>query len=219
MSEKSEEENNAERIEELIKQAECPQPYINGATTVVSNGLSFDPDRFALPQDFSDEAGEIVLLDVTVGKPGPQSWVRFHPSEDYRRNYGIVKLDESRETYLVLPHLYHKIPKFLKRVTIYVWVSYTGRVGLWPVRLEVGNRRADKWAITGNAAVKFGMPHWVQIESLESGGYKARKAPFLTREPKFPTEPYPVLLNLGFKDMLIEDEDHPVLKELLGREG
>jgi len=215
MSAKKSEEIDVTDFQNLITSAPSEQTFTNGKA--LSEDLTFDPDKFRLPQDFSGEVGVVELLSIPVRKPGKQTWFRVHPGEQYRMNCGVILLDDTRETYLVAPELYPDLAKFLTPVTIYTWVNYHGTPALWPAKLPTGNRRGDRWCKTAHEAAKVAMTEWVQLESLmDSGNYRVVRAPFLRAEPQFPPKSFRELLTLGFKDARIEDKGHPVYKELLG---
>jgi len=82
------------------------QPYTNGSA--VSSDLTFDPDKFRLPQDFSGEVGIAELLSVQVRKPGRQTWFRVHLRGD-----GLLALDDGS----------------LVRLEIAAWAKESDRAG------------------------------------------------------------------------------------------
>src|SRR5262245_25091215 len=71
----------------------------------------YDLNRLRLSQDFTEVVGvKKLLTTVRVGKPNPQSYVRVHPSEDYRGSFATIELRDERETYLILPSVARELP-------------------------------------------------------------------------------------------------------------
>ena len=62
----------------------------------------FDPQNLRLSQSFTETVGvKKLLTTVPVRKPGPQDFVRVHPSREYREDFPIIELKDEREEYIV----------------------------------------------------------------------------------------------------------------------
>lgn len=58
----------------------------------------FDLAKLRLPQDFQAETPvKRLLTTVPVRRPGPQDFVRVHPSAAYRYLMALLKLEEDRD--------------------------------------------------------------------------------------------------------------------------
>src|SRR5262245_55457669 len=63
---------------------------------------AFDPANLRLSQSFTETVGvKKLLTTVPVRKPGPQDFVRVHPSRDYREDFRIIERKDEREEYIV----------------------------------------------------------------------------------------------------------------------
>jgi len=134
------------------------QPSVNGQGVVSSEDGTpmrldappdpFDPESLRLPQDFSAALGaKPALVTLKVRKPAKEWFVRVHPSPAYRLQTAFIELKETRELYLVSPHLRHDLAgeSTLTIQTLFLAVNRQQEAFFWHLRLP----GTDGRSITG----------------------------------------------------------------------
>jgi hypothetical protein len=157
-------------------------------------------------------------LTVPVCKPSKEWWVRIHPDEDYRSwVHGILKLKDSRETYLVHPSLCGSLDPVctLGPCVLFTAKNLHGDLFIWPVRLTRDDERLVEWDKAELRATAMAARAWVRGMPIKClGAYVVHEARANFPEPEWPSVPFSELLRVAFKNRLIESPDHPVLKQL-----
>jgi hypothetical protein len=177
----------------------------------------FDPANLRLEQSFDSAGVKKLLRTVPVKRPHKQQLVRVHPSESYRLTAAIIELEEDREVYLVQPHVARELPFLVSPVTIFAAVTRAGVVFLWPVKLPTPDGKVIEWHRTALEAAEHATKHWIFVRAnMALGAYEIVEAPATIPDPEWPELSFKDLLRIGFKDRLIGDYDHPVLKRLRG---
>ena len=182
----------------------------------------FDPSAFRIQETATAETANYrkVLVKLTMGKPPKSAFVRGHPTVRldaylYEHDTG----DRDGETYLITPSMVPMVPK-AKAVNLRLAVTIQGGPFAWAVPLGDGKKLA--WWETHQAAADLADNNWVRM-SAGRDMYDIVVADNLDREPVWPDEitgaPDPVskMLQLVFgKENIIQDQDHPVIRELMG---
>lgn len=186
--------------------------------TANNSPFDFDPAKLALPQDFAASVGvRKVLTTVPVRKPNRQEFVRVHPDESYRLSTAVIELKDERETYLVAPDLFPELPQEIVPKLLATAITRQGVLFLWPARLPNADGRPDPWNTSAIAAMDHAIKRWVRVTAnMSLGAYELAEATAKLPEPEWPDEPFAKLLEIAFRDRVIESLDHPVLQRLRG---
>jgi len=179
----------------------------------------FDPENLRLDQSFIEAAGvKKLLTTVPVRKPNKQDFVRVHPDPAYRLTTAIIELRDDRgEVYLVAPHMAVQVPGEVTPVTIYTAINRQGVVFLWPAKVPGTDGRVNEWHRSGMEAAEAAMARWMRVKAnMALGAYEMYEASATIPDPVWPTASFKELLKIGFRENLIDDLDHPVLKRLRG---
>ena len=108
----------------------------------------FDLERLRQPQDFENAIGvRKALLSVPVRKPSKETFVRVHPSPDFRVQAGIIELKETREIFWVTQELWPQLtgePTFGPRLLVTA-ITRQGDLFLWPIRPSGNDGKSDSW--------------------------------------------------------------------------
>jgi hypothetical protein len=187
-------------------------------TNTVDDPDPFDPSRFRIRQDFAVTAAmKSVLMEVAVGKPGKQEFIRVHPSPDYRVDAAIVEYE--RIVYLVLPELADsELRDHVTAVTLFTVQNTQGVTYLWPVKFSKDGR-PNSWNDSARDLAEKAMKETIQIKS--NPGEKAQRydaiVPIGTPpEPEWPNLPFRELLRMAFGAHVIDSLDHPIARRLRG---
>jgi hypothetical protein len=181
----------------------------------------FDLSNLRLAQNFNETAGVKKLLrTVPIRKPNKQDFIRVHPDAAYRENFAMVELKEDREEYLVSsanPGLIAELSAEIVNKTVYTAVNRQGVVFLWPVRLPDADGKQMEWHRSAREAAEEATKRWVRVSAnMSLGAYELIVAEAITAEPQFPEVSYQELIRIAFRDRLITNLDHPVVRRLRG---
>ena len=179
----------------------------------------FNPTNLRLSQSFVETAGvKKLLTTIPVRKPGPQEFVRVHPSPDYRENFPIIELKDEREEYIVTASLVPELIGEFVIKTLYLAINRQGTLSFWPVRLPGPDGKDMNWWKSGREAAALAMKDWVRVKAnMNLGAYDIFEAASVISEPDWPTLGYWELIKIAFRDHLIDRIDHPVIKRLRGQ--
>ncbi len=214
----------------LNKQAEdtlCQEPLSEGANNVptgegdvpISGSTTLiNLDEIRLSQDFASAVGtKKILTTVPIRKPNKQVFFRVHPSEDFRLPLMVLELKEEGETYLVKPHLRQELAEEITPKMLVTCVTRQGDCFLWPIRLHGEDGRLDPWNQSALEAAEIGKEKWIRLLSNRSlGAYEVVQATDNLPEPKWPEVSFQELVTLAFKGKVIQDLEHPILRQLRG---
>ena len=181
----------------------------------------FDPEMLALKGNPAEAIGvKRALVHVPVRKPNRQEFFRIHQDPGYRRPMAILDLKTEGEIYLVTPEVASAIPGEVKPVILTTCISRQGVVFLWPVPLPIEDGRELAWHVTAREAAARAETNWVRmVANMSAGCYDIWEASGEIADPNWPDHAFQKLLEVAFGNgRLIDKEDHPVLKQLLGLE-
>jgi hypothetical protein len=193
-----------------------PPPASDVATPVPD---PFDLANLRLPQDFAAASGVKKLLrTVPVRKPNKQDFIRVRAEPSFRENFAMIELREDRELYLIAgAGLVTEIAAEAVNVTLYTAINRQGVVFLWPVRLPNADGREMVWHTSAREAAAEAINTWIRVQpNMSLGAYELIAAEGITAQPSWPDVSFQELIRIAFRDRLITDLDHPVVKRLRG---
>jgi hypothetical protein len=178
----------------------------------------FDLESLRLNPSFLETAGvKKLITTVPVRRPNPQDFVRVHPSPKYRDNFAVIDLKEDREDYLVRPEIIPELAGEITYKTIFTAVNRQGICFLWPVRYPSPDDRRNDWARSMREAAELGMARWVRMKSnRDLGAYEVFEAESVMAEPVWPELSFQQLIKTAFRDRIIAETNHPVIRRLRG---
>jgi hypothetical protein len=179
----------------------------------------FHPENLRVSQSFADTVGVKKLRSIIpVNKPKKQDFIQVHPDADYRADpIAIIELEEDRETYLVTPNTVADLQNELRLVTLYTAINRQGVLFLWPIPITTANTRVLEWHRSAREAAEMAMHKWIRVQAnMSMGAYEMFEAAGTIPDPEWPTETFPELLRIAFRDRFIDRLDHPVIKQLRG---
>ena len=157
-----------------------------------------------------------VLTHVPVRKPNRTDFFRVHPDPDMSLVTAVFFDKEENECYLVLPEMRDALLGEIKPVVLLLTITRYGVVMIWPVRIPEGARR-DTWAETSAAAAELAKKKWIRmLADMGMGGYRIHEAQGELSDPIWPDKSFQELLEVAFRDRIIESENHPVVRKLWG---
>jgi hypothetical protein len=179
----------------------------------------FDLDSLRLKQDFSETLGiQRVLSHVPVRKPNKTNFIRVHPGEDYRMDVGILEMKEERETFLVTPAMMSEpgIYELVVPARLVTYITRQGVLALWPLKLEKDGK-LNPWHESALEAAQLAEKQWVSVRAdMSLGAYQIFLATAELPEPEWPEHTFSELVRLGFKGLIVDTPDHPLIQQLTG---
>lgn len=177
----------------------------------------FDPA--ALRTVAGDVSIEKILTRVPVRKPKRHEFIRVHPDAGYRADVDTIEfeIDGDKETFIVAAGAKHVVADEMRPTRVFTAINKLGMVFLWPVKLPGADNRS-RWASeSALQAAEQAMSLWVKVMwNRGLGAYEYGRAVGDLGSPQWPDKSFRDLLELGFRDRLIDRPDHPVLRELAG---
>lgn len=181
-----------------------------------TNKLSLDQMR--LPQNFGAVAGvQKIITNIPARKPGNQAFFRVRPGAEWRVQLAILQLKDDGENYLVLPQMFGELAQEARPKLLYAAITRDGTPFVWPVNLPGEDGRLDTWSQSAHEAAKHAESSWIRlVANRSSGAYDILQATGELAAPEWPEFSLVELLNLAFKDKVIDSPEHPIVRRLRG---
>lgn len=153
---------------------------------------------------------------VPVKKPTRTDFFRCHPEHSF--DSYLVELKEEGENYFATPALAQLLSEFARPVRLRYCVTRRETPFVWPLKLPRDDRRQDTWARSAIDAAREAETKWVRIAANKQWGiYECFEAEAKLGEPQWLEQPWTKVLSTALRDSIIDSEDHPVVRQLLGQ--
>jgi hypothetical protein len=178
----------------------------------------FNPENLRIDLNISEGVGvKKAIITIPVRKPNGQEYIRVHTGPAYRLPVALIELRDDREIYLVTSSVAAQIQGEYFLATMFTCINRAGVLSLWPVRLPGSDGRQLDWHRSAAQAAEMAMTRWVRIKSnMNLRAYEVYEASATIPDPVWPDLLYKQMLEIAFKDRLVNSLDHPVLKQLRG---
>jgi hypothetical protein len=166
------------------------------------------------------EAAVKIPITVQVKKPPKQEFIRVHPDLELPVRALELKDDSDGGLYLVTPAMTAALQEESASYCLRPYMNRAGPLRLWPIRLPDPDGRQNEWHRSAGIAAALAMKKWVRVTANRNlGGYEVFEALNQPPSPEWPKLGLPDMLRLAFRSQgrIIEDVEHPVVKQLLGR--
>jgi hypothetical protein len=103
----------------------------------------------------------------------------------------------------------------IRPVLLVRFVTMTGDEGLWPLKLNPPDGKANPWNTSALNILELAGTGWVRIVSLK-GHYRHQvsKKTFAEVPPRFTNRSFEALVDIAFKDRVVATLDHEIWDEL-----
>jgi len=157
------------------------------------------------------------LAHVPVRKPNRYEFFRVHPDPVMSLATAILEDKDERETFIVSPEMRDALFGELKPVLLVMFITRQGVVGMWPLALPGEMSRRNDWHETAREASELAKTFWVRLSADTSlGAYRIHRAESELSEPTWPPQSLGELLQIAFRDRIIDVETHPFVRRLRG---
>jgi hypothetical protein len=183
--------------------------------------MSVDPldlESLRLPQNFSALAGvKKALLTVPLRKPHKHEFFRTHPEWTFPAPVLKMQGDRRDDLFLVAAPIVPVLPDDVTPMMFAATITRQDTFILWPVRLPGPDGRQDEWSRTALEAMTLARTRWVRMAAKQSlGAYEVYEPISTFPEPVWPQLEFSAILQIAFRDHVIEDVGHPALRRLRG---
>lgn len=187
-----------------------------------TSGLRGRLARFAITRSDTDlqefDEGDQATA-VPVGTPLKTMFVRVQRSS-IARVHLLTHQNEGeyqKIRYLILGEVADVLPDDVAQYDLFRWVDRDGREGIWPVNCAAPSRRTEL------AAIAKASGEWCRVFWRGFGSNGARVALAAPKgnvfgEPRWSHRSDDELVEAAFHERMIEDVDHPLVRQLLGLE-
>ena len=175
----------------------------------------FDLEALQLPQTYQDIAVKKLLTHVPLRKPGKFDFVRVHPEHFFET--ATIAPDDDSGIFVVDRSLWDVVSGVAVPVRFHLTITKQRAMLLWPVRLPGPDGKSNPWHEAAREAVDRAKTCWVSIRAnMQARCYDVFEAAGNLGEPEWPEEPFEKILQIAFKDRVINDYGHPALRQLRG---
>ena len=178
------------------------------------------PENVRVSQDFIDQAGlETITGVLSVGRAGPQVFFRVREGSEWQVSAAVLEVERGieKEIYVVLSALAAELADEVSYVMIRLAVDQYGVPFLWPLKVTRGGQKPNSWNQSAKCAAEAAIKCWVRMYSKPNAAqYSIVYAKNNSAEPEWPKMSFHEILELAFKDRIITDHNHPVLRQLRG---
>lgn len=129
----------------------------------------------------------------------------------------MLDLKEKQESYVVKAEAIDATLGMATPVRLRYAITKQGTVFVWPIKLPREDRRSDAWSQSAADAASLAESQWVRVVAdMNLGAYQPYAAKGNLAEPKWPAESWAAILRIALRNRLIEDPEHPVIRDLQG---
>jgi hypothetical protein len=185
--------------------------------TADSNNIFANLDALRLSPDDPAVAGTSEILShVPVRKPDRHEFFRTRSEPEFWFGSGIFEDKEEREVFFVAPRMRDALVGEIKPVLLVPVMTRQGVMLLWPLKLPTDGP-GRSWAETARQASELAKTKWVRlVPDMGLGGYRIFMAEGSLSEPEWPDKPLEEILQIAFRDRIVDSENHPVIRRLRG---
>jgi hypothetical protein len=190
---------------------------VNGSA--IGHSPELDIEQFRIPQDFGSHIqAQKRAVTVSVRKPDRQHWVLINPDRTWRMPVSVLEDKTNQQTYVVAPEIVPEVIGDLVPKLLVTYASRQGNTSLWPIRMPDENGRLDTFNESALEIVERYAGQWIRVLANQADRcYDVLEMPMIeSPNPKWPDGGFKQLFALAFKNRVIDNLNHPVLKALRG---
>jgi hypothetical protein len=196
----------------------------NSSNTVVETAAGSTNDIFAnldalrLSSDAAAINGTTEILShIPLRKPNRHEFFRTRPEPEMWFDTGIFEDKEEREVFFVTPAMREALVGEIRPVILVPTITRQGVLLLWPLKLPMEGMRHNSWSETARQAAEMAKAKWVRLApDMGLGGYRIYVAEGELSEPQWPDKPLNEIMQIAFRDRVVDSENHPVVRRLRG---
>jgi len=175
--------------------------------------------------EFEPEEADITIpskikpTQIPIKRRDDQTWVQFHPTWNLRLN--CIKRTADGSYYPVLRAALPYCKEWVKPYTFFVGITTSNTVFLLDVPDDSDDDKGfgKSWHDSARITVIEGRKGWIRVVSNRSaGGYDIKYPEGKIGNPTWPDVTLQEILDIAFRDRIIKDGDHKLIKDLRGQQ-
>lgn len=177
----------------------------------------FDPENLRVDQSQIDlGVGKPIYTTLAVRKPKKTEWFQVNPSDKYKIRIAFFEDEASGEIYALTPGVREQLKLHdYRTATLHLCVNRQGVPFLWPIKKSGVDGKANRWFDSANEAASIAQKGWIRM-SADSDSYVVYPAITEFAPPSWPEKNMKELLKLAFRERMIQDMEHPLIRQLRG---
>lgn len=213
---KKETKKREEKTEEtplVTSDANKPQP----TKKMTLDGI--DLSEFTPEEADIDIPSKIKPTMIPIGRRDDQTWIQFHSEWMFRLN--CIKRKADKTYFVVERKALPYCKEWVKPYKFFVGITSSNSIYLLDIPEETEDEKAfgRSWHESAQQTVIAGRQGWIKVISNRSaGGYDVKYPEGNLGEPTWPDITLEEILNIAFRDRIIKDEEHKLIKDLRGQQ-
>ena len=168
-------------------------------------------------QDFAKLSGvKTHRSSVEIRKPNKQEFVRVRAGDEWQLHVAVINDEKEQKLWLITNDIASKMQEDVSFMLLRLAINRDGVSFLWPLKIS-RNGRFNSWNQSAMVAANKAVDYWVRLQSnLRTKQYEIKIATATDREPAWPEMTFEELIDSIPKDQVIDNFNHPFLKQLRG---
>jgi hypothetical protein len=209
----------------FINKTKKGESYMNNTANTVletatgsTNDIFTNLDALRLSPGAAAVSGTTeVLSHVPLRKPNRHEFFRTRVEPEMWFDTGIFEDKEEREVFFVTPAMREALVGEIRPVILVPTITRQGVLLLWPLKLPVEGMRHNSWSETAREAAELAKTKWIRLApDMGLGGNRIYVAEGELSEPQWPDKPLNEIMQIAFRDRVVDSENHPVVRRLRG---
>jgi len=191
----------------------------------------FDLESLRVPPNYRQTGKtKAVRFKIRTSQRAPrEKFIRVHPFDLETGDwcfqalmYEYIEDGTIDKTTYIVPagcEAFELIEAKLQLFMILAAVTRKGDLFLWEIKAPDpdGDSRSYDWHRTKLESANQAVNRWVSVEANTSqGAYECFPPESELPEPRWPDLSFPKMIELAYRDRIIRDREHPVIKDILG---
>jgi len=164
------------------------------------------------------DSGIVIRREITTipaKRPSSQRYFKIHPTMEV--TVDVLEWKEEGTLYLVRQDKVAIMFEQTKRVILHLGAYPTGSFFLFPVPQPDARGSQNPWHKSAAQVVRKAKKRWIRIQpDKATQGYIPYVAEGKIPPPEWPDKTMAEILSIAFADAIIDNEDHPIVKQLRG---
>jgi hypothetical protein len=187
---------------------------------VAANNIFADLNALRLSPDAAVVGGTSEILShIPIRKPNRHEFFRTHPdAEAMWLGTGVFVDREEKEVFFVTPRAREALLGEIKPVLLVTTITRQSVLIVWPLTLPTDDIRRNPWFDSAREAAELAKGSWIRMPAdMSLGCYRIYQAEGQLSEPVWPDKTMNEIMEIAFRDRIVDSENHPVVRRLRGR--
>lgn len=187
----------------------------------VASPMKFDLASIRMDQDFSEGSEvEKAIVSVPIMKPHRHAWINVSNLDSHRHTVGIIEFGKSKEIYVVHPKMAEMLRGKFVLKELFLYQNTQRDYFWWAIKKPDESGDLDRWNKSAKRIATTLANTWIQVASNKATD---QYDIFTPKSKKFEDPDWSKvdgleLIEKAVSDILIDNMEHPVVKNLFGIE-